>query len=697
MVSLKKVTTIAAVATLASAADGTAWYHTDDLSLKACEALFKKITFFDKKDKKKFCNVDNQPALGSMAHCLANSPHKKATQLFLESCSKTGLTEKQFWDSYDNATNYLVAKPKEVKGFNKKEPFWLPVGYKKEKYIASYYSNLHRFLNFNRSQIYSWILLGYWGLVCLIAGFCKFLQFAFPKFAHSFNGRISNTYRKHITLPGLFNGKVAQHGKFLRVLECVVPTRLETILIFIWFVLVVAFCTSDFQHDKGNTIWKVQSAEMGRKIADRTGVIASYMMPQLILFAGRNNFLEWVSGWSFSRFNLIHHWYARILFLLTVIHGVGMTYNGIGGGKLEKRNAELYVQLGIVATICMGLMCVHSLAVIRKRSYDLFVLTHNILAIVVVAGTWVHLKENKYEYFMYAATAVWAFDKFIRIVRCAWFGIQTADIQLVDGDCIKVVIPRPKYWKSFPMSYSFVYFFRPTCFWQAHPFTVIDSAIEENVITFYVKVKGGMTHSLYQFLSAQPEQKASVKCTVEGPYGSKTPLQHYPNVVFLGGGNGIPGLYSGALDLSKNTCQHLRMYWLIRKMLSIEWFYEELKRLESTHIQPIIYITNPDAQLDDAFISRVLGEDSSSEEKKSLSDSPLSYAQKLMDNLSFVEFRQGRPNLEELIEQEISDAPGSLAFVACGHDSFVDHLRKLVVKNLPEGKRVDFFDQMQTW
>jgi len=702
MVSFTKLASAALLAaTVLADDDGVKLYSKDELTVGACQVIFKKNVIFFKKDKAGFCNVKNQPALGTMAMCLNVMPHKHAIDYFIEDvCAPFNLTHEAFWASYENATKFAVKNLTAVPGFNITKPFYYPVAFKNKTLKGAYDSQIGRYFNYNRANIYSWILLGYWFLLVAVAGVCRLTSHMAPKLAQSFNGKASNLYRKYITMPALIGRKKTEHLRFFKVFEAVVPGRIETIYIFVWFVLCVIFNTIDYKHDSPNSIWKVEAAEIGRKIADRTGIMALYFIPQLILFAGRNNFLQWISGWSFARFNVVHHWYGRTTFILMLLHAVGMTYNGknIGAGKYDARNAKPYVRWGYVATIACAIMCVHSLSALRKRNYEGFLLFHNIMGVIVIAGTWIHVADDAFQTTMYAATAVWAFDKTIRLVRLAWFGVRTAEVQLIAGETLKVKVPRPSHWKPFPMAHAFIYFFRPSCFWQSHPFTIVDSAVEDNTITFYIKVKGGMTHGLYQYLSTQPEQKALIKCSVEGPYGTKQPLQHYSTVAFLSGGNGIPGLYAGALNLTKkSTNQKLKLYWIIRHWKSVEWFYEELQRLQSTSVQPIVYVTDYNTPLEQCFIEKFEESDASSEEKKSTEETTTDHVARLKSKLSFVDFRAGRPNVESLIKEEIAESSGSIAFVACGHNSFVDESRKVIVENLPEGKRVDFYDQMQTW
>lgn len=55
--------------------------------------------------------------------------------------------------------------------------------------------------------------------------------------------------------------------------------------------------------------------------------------------------------------------------------------------------------------------------------------------------------------------------------------------------------------------------------------------------------------------------------------------------------------------------------------------------------------------------------------------------------------------MEHLVRETLAKSKGSVAFVACGHPLMVDELRYQVARSLNEaqGKRVDFFEQLQVW
>lgn len=703
MVAIKKLAASATIISSALAAENDFHIFTkDELSVTACKSLLKKTAIFTEAKNGGYCLTKNQPALGSMATCLKMSPHAGGIDYFIKSCSANNLTLEQFNAAYENASNYWVTNTTAYPGFSLKKPFYLPVKASQKKVRGAYDSVLGRFYNYNRAHFYGWALVAYWGFLVCMAGLGRLAFWVAPGMVKSFNGKVSNTVRKYITLPALFGNKYSQNGVIFKIFEVVFPSRWESIMIFVWFIMCLAMNVANYHHDSPNIVWKLESAEMGRKIADRTGIMVLYFIPLLILFGGRNNFMSWISGWTQSRFLIIHRWIGRISTILILVHAVGMTYNGKGIGAYYKRNSRMFVQFGYVAFIAGLIMCVHGMIIWRKKQYELFVLLHNVLAIIFIAGSWRHVGiDEGYGMYMYAATAVWCFDKFVRIVRLAFFGIKTADVQLIADETLKVKIPRPSYWKPGPLQHAYIHFFRAHCFWQSHPFTLVDSACEKNTITFYIKVKGGMTHGLYQYLSTQPDQRANIKVSVEGPYGTLHPLQHYQSVSYLAGGNGIPGLYNSAFHLakkeaSKSSNKNIKLYWVIRHWKSIEWFYEELKKLEETSVKAIVYVTAFNTPLDQSFIDKY-EDQSSSEEKKSDSDSDMVHVDILMEKLSHVEFRSGRLNVEEVVLNDITEASDGIAFVACGHSNFVDQTRKTVANNLPEGKRVDFYDQLEHW
>ncbi|KAK6885234.1 putative ferric reductase transmembrane component, partial [Candida tropicalis] len=265
-----------------------------------------------------------------------------------------------------------------------------------------------------------------------------------------------------------------------------------------------------------------------RYVSDRTGIIATLMIPLIILLGGRNNFLQWLTGINYGTFMVYHRHIARVMFILVVIHSVGFTV--LVKDRFASIAAETYFFWGIIATISGGLIWIQAMLFFRRRWYEIFLLIHIMMAALFIAGTWIHVDELGYIWFVYPAVAVWCFDRLVRIGRLIAFGFPKAEITLLANDTLKVVVPKPSYWKSIPGGHAFIHFVKPTYFWQSHPFTFVDTPDDKNIV-LYCKVKGGVTHSLYQLLAKQPGQTTRMTVAVEGPYGESTPAKYADSAV----------------------------------------------------------------------------------------------------------------------------------------------------------------------
>lgn len=177
------------------------------------------------------------------------------------------------------------------------------------------------------------------------------------------------------------------------------------------------------------------------------------------------------------------------------------------------------------------------------------------------------------------------------------------------------------------------------------------------------------------------------------------PTKGHSSVVFLAGGNGIPGIFAEAYGKALRHSpakQRIKLYWSIRLVKLLCWFVEELDALANTKIETTVCISNPRFEADDI---EFLGVGSWMAEKK-LDD--LSMAQVLSHLLSrrfpHVEFLYGRVKVDQVVEEETDLCSQSVAFISCGHPGMVDDLRRAVVKKIPEtSKRVDYFEQLQSW
>ncbi|RCK56646.1 putative ferric reductase transmembrane component [Candida viswanathii] len=473
-------------------------YHYDEFAVQACTGyLGKLVTFFNSTtDKVGFCNVKNQPALGTMAECIELMPWKDARHEFLKLY--------QYLAALQNATEFGFYNTTADKDFNKKKVFNKPILLTKKNVNAAFRA-----------------------------------------------GKVVNTFRRYITMPALFKKTHAHHRTVFRYIAFVFPTRLEA-------------------------IWSPA-------VADRTGQISLWIIPPLVMFAGRNNILQWISGWQYSR-------------------------------------------CGYVAVISFGLMCFQGMMYFRRRNYELFI------------AMW-----------MFGAIGVWGFDRLIRVLRLCFFGLKTAKVQLIANETVRVSVSRPSWWKPFPGCHAFIYFMRPLV--SGNPsIHHCRLAVEANTITFYIKVKGGMTHGLYQYLAQQPGQTAQIKVSIEGPYGSACLLT---------------GSKWGLVR------RHVKFYWVVRHYRSLEWFYQELLKLKDLNISTTIYPIATD-----------LTDDEEAQEQEQ---------EKKSDNEESVDY----PDFYQITADEIRHCRDRWLLLLCPW-GMVDDVRKSVVDNLDASAyRVELFEQIQ--
>ncbi|KAL6451202.1 CFL1 Probable ferric reductase transmembrane component [Candida maltosa Xu316] len=543
------------------------------------------------------------------------------------------------------------------------------------------------YLNLDNSLYYGSAILGYWLLIMLISAVGNWSKVMFPGMVKKMTSGPVNIWRKYISMPATFHKKKTEHQSFLKFFGFMIPSRYETIVIFLFYVLTIIVNAINMGYVEGNPVKRVKTRALLEKVGDRTGIIATIMTPLVFLFAGRNNFLQWLTGCSYATFITYHRHIARVMFCLVVIHAA--TYTKLLNFYADEMKLT-YMIWGTIATIAGGIMLVQGMLYFRRNSYEIFLLIHIIMASLYVAGTWIHVDELGYVWFVYPAVAVWGLDRLVRIGRLISFGFPKAKVSLLDNDTIRVVIPKPKYWYAVPGGHAFIHFLKPTYFWQSHPFTYVDSPDQSHIVV-YCKVKGGITHSLYKMLTKAPGQTTTIRVGVEGPYGESTAAKYADSAVFIAGGNGIPGIYSEIFDIARHvsseTNKSLRLIWVTRDEKSVEWFADELEALKGSCIQTTIYITRPTISNDSDKVEKV---DSGSSGSSSSS---------IKSRLAHVEFKNGRPDMSQIVVNEIRDSPGSVGFVTCGHPVMVDEVRYYACQNInnPENKRVDLYEQLQVW
>ncbi|CCH41321.1 Ferric reductase transmembrane component [Wickerhamomyces ciferrii] len=564
----------------------------------ACTTNLNKYKFGTsvKNNYPKMCGY--HPLTASVVGCLGNNlgfeskGFQKGLQSFNRYCSayaQMNYTMDDMMDIFKNGSSFMLDKS-EITGNMTRMIFYQPLNITKADLadMLSYYQYLY--FNLDDASMLGGMMYIFFIIVFICYGVTNLIKRL--GFHRNFNNKWINWYRANISIPALFNGKHTEASVKWKIFSTLIPTRVESIVVFLFLMLSILLSCVHYSFDYPSE--GSRAIIMANFVADRVGLLSFALIPLLIIFAGRNNILTSLTGIPFTSFIFYHKWVATVMWIHAMIHSAGWTAIAIHRNYLEIYYKLPYWQWGAFATVLGAVMLVQAFHVFRNLAYGTFVIIHIIFAILFIVGCWWHCYDLGWLEWIYVSWAVWIFDRVLRVIRMCVFGFRNAEIELISDDTFKVSVKHGKWFVPFPGSYAYVYFITPTMLWQSHPFTIIDSAIEKGVTTIYIKTKAGITKRINKQLSKVPGNKKTIRVSIEGPYGHRAPMKKYDTALLLAGGNGIPGPYYHAIDLAKrgsSTKQQIKLNWVVRNPEALFWFHEELKLLQHTNVQTNFYIT----------------------------------------------------------------------------------------------------------
>ena len=256
------------------------------------------------------------------------------------------------------------------------------------------------------------------------------------------------------------------------------PTIGQGLYITIFFVLNLVLTAVNYDSKQPHAWFATQQQEITAYIFYRSGTLAFALAPLVLLFSSRNNILLWMTNWSHSTFLLLHRWVARIFALQVLLHSLlalPLYY------PTEAR--EQYWIWGAVATVAVMILSVSSGLYVRLFAYEFFLISHIVLAVFLIVGCWYHVElwiglTWGYETWLYAACAVWFFDRLARVGRILKTGLRKATVTDLGGGYIRVDVLGIR-WGSEVGKHVYAFFpsihpFRP---WENHPFSIVPTAL----------------------------------------------------------------------------------------------------------------------------------------------------------------------------------------------------------------------------
>lgn len=347
------------------------------------------------------------------------------------------------------------------------------------------------------------------------------------------------------------------------------------------------------------------------------------------------------------------------------------------------------------------LIGITSVAMARRRAYEVFFALHWALTLTLLATAWMHNDDACV--WVKASGGIIGADLVMRLFRTLTFSssftfVSKAKLENINDELVSVTIQRPSHTpltRWVPGSHAFLNI-AAIGVHQRHPFTIA-SIPEDGFIRFIIKKQKGFTASLHK------RESADVHCFVDGSYGSleMTRFALYPHVLLVGGGVGItfvlPILKS--LLIRKNVVQSITFIWTTRQLSTFQYFEKEVRALYESHEAQnsdvvlcikLFYTGAGDSSLEEKSseeISAPTSRGSSSPQLEILEKKGPEYSERhISESTSALTTEYKRVDLATLLAEE-SLSKDRLAVGVCGPNHLVLDARRAVAAQLANNNR----------
>ncbi|KAI0316314.1 ferric reductase NAD binding domain-containing protein [Amylostereum chailletii] len=430
--------------------------------------------------------------------------------------------------------------------------------------------------------------------------------------------------------------------------------------------------------------------------ANRAATIASLQLPLIAALGMENSIIGWITGVSYEKLNYLHRMCARTVMVLIWLHAGGRIKIGL---VADVGVANYYIRCGILAATALTLLCIVSIRPVRETTYELFLVTHFCLVLVLLLAAYFHTREYDFSVHVWPAFIFWGLDRVLRLARFvafnhSYFGLKSglgtfnATAELVSPDFVRLRLRRPRHFRWTPGQNAWLTMPGVSALpWEAHPFTIASVYDDEadlahadktadrrtveqgKELVFIIKAQQGFTRRLEDVA----QKSGTVKVFVDGPYGAPPRLAGYDTALFIAGGSGVSFTHPLFVDLVRrarhdpSTCRRAVFLWAVRHAEDIDLIHSSLSKAlhtvpSSLEVEVHIYIT---------------GGDSSGSSETSLVHSELDPSEKQSSPLSKLariprtRIKKGRPDVREAIAEAAALAQGSMAVALCGPSSMV--------------------------
>ncbi|KAI1081049.1 ferric reductase NAD binding domain-containing protein [Whalleya microplaca] len=314
-------------------------------------------------------------------------------------------------------------------------------------------------------------------------------------------------------------------------------------------------------------------------LAARFGWLAAGNMVLVVFLALKNTPFAILTAYSYERLNVLHQISGYTTLVYAICHGCVYAAYFIHEGRVNVLREEI-----VTAAIILGFALLFSVLagmILRRFNYELFYIIHVALFIVIVVTMGLHRPEFEKDRVLYATVvigALWFLDRLIRVSRLAYNSVNNeASIYALPEQGTRIVLKKPLH-RARPGKHCYVWLPKIRAF-ETHPFTIVASDPMEMIINTY----SGFTRDLHKYAAQNPG--ASLKVSVEGPYGTLPDPMDYDKVILVAGGSGATFTFGIAADMLQRMTEHSKQQidfiWAVRGHDNLSWFTHHLNHIRN--------------------------------------------------------------------------------------------------------------------
>ncbi len=495
------------------------------------------------------------------------------------------------------------------------------------------------------------------------------------------------------------------------------------LLSYLGFVLALEF-TDD----------NIDGAQHYQALGIRAGWLAVSQIPLLLLLSGKVNLIGALVGVSYERLNVLHRWVSRSILLCTTLH---FAYQGFGWNLYGLMQLEFEMDTcattGMVAYALLLWLNLSTLAPIRNRFYEVFIIQHIISSIAFIYLVLAHLNTTAAWYtwtYVSIGVGIYFLDRLIRTLRYAYNNIRPgrASLIVLEGGVtlVRVQSQQVKSWA--PGSHVFLSIPR-LGFGQSHPATIASTPSSHGGdLVFILKAHKGFTHRIRKSATTSKTMQLSKSerlddasgsshdkmyiALVGGPYSaSNSDPAAFDTVLFISGSTGVTFTISNLLSLAQRAQTSRRLplrrvdfVWVVKKVGWTTWIADEVTtavcdlKESGIEVNVTICVTSNDGfyHLPAAGTAESAWKGSAAEkyvhpngtisiassvtqvEVSKTTISATEVAEK--QQLPFAEFICGRPDMSQLVRMLANQAEGETGIFACGPLGLCSEMRRTVAR-----------------